>query len=89
MQPSAGCTFRNPEGSDPAGKLIEELGLKGYGIGGAQVSEVHANFIVNTGHAKATDVTELIDLIRTKAKEERGIVLRTEVQVMGDRNAEF
>ncbi len=89
VQPSAGCTFRNPEGPDPAGKLIEELGLKGYGIGGAQVSEVHANFIVNTGHAKATDVTELIDLIRTKAKEERGIVLRTEVQVMGDRNAEF
>ena len=88
QEPSFGCTFVNPE-EIPAGKLIEELGLKGTSIGGAQVSAVHGNFIVNTGNAKATDVTELIDLIRAKAKAERGITLRTEVQVIGDREAEF
>ena len=88
QEPSFGCTFVNPE-EIPAGKLIEELGLKGTCIGGAQVSTVHGNFIVNTGNAKATDVTELIDLIRAKAKAERGITLRTEVQVIGDREAEF
>ena len=73
----------------PAGKLIDELGLKGYTIGKAQVSPMHANFIVNLGQAKATDVTELIDYIRSKAKEGRGITLKTEVQVVGDREAEF
>lgn len=88
LEPSAGCTFKNPD-SIPAGKLIEELGLKGASIGGAQVSTVHANFIINTGNAKATDVTELIDLIRRTASQERGITLKSEVQVMGDREAEF
>lgn len=88
-QPSAGCTFRNPEGASPAGKLIEELGLKGYGIGGAQISDIHANFIINRGHAKATDVTELIDFIRAKVKEATGVMLQTEVQVVGDREPEF
>lgn len=88
IEPSAGCTFKNPE-SIPAGKLIDELGLKGFSIGGAQVSPVHANFIVNTGKALATDVTELIDTIRAKAQKERGITLRTEVQVIGDRDTEF
>ena len=52
IQPSAGCTFRNPA-EIPAGKLIEELGLKGYSIGGAQISTKHGNFIINTGNAKA------------------------------------
>lgn len=88
LEPSAGCTFVNPE-EIPAGKLIDELGLKGYRIGGAQVSTKHANFIINTGHARATDVTELIDYIRHQAKEQRGIILRTEAQVVGDREAEF
>ena len=88
LEPSAGCTFKNPE-EISAGKLIDELGLKGFSIGGAQVSPIHANFIVNTGKALATDVTELIDAIRTKAKTERGITLRTEVQVIGDRDTEF
>ncbi len=88
VEPSAGCTFVNPD-EIPAGKLIDELGLKGYRIGGAMVSTVHANFIVNTGGAKATDVTELIDHIRRCAKAERGITLRTEVQVIGDRETEF
>ena len=88
VEPSAGCTFKNPD-EIPAGKLIDELGLKGFSIGGATVSPLHANFIVNTGNALATDVTELIDAIRAKAKAERGITLRTEVQVIGDRDTEF
>lgn len=88
VEPSAGCTFVNP-GEIPAGKLIDEMGLKGYTIGGAQISTKHANFIVNINKAKATDVTELIDYIRNKAKTERGITLRTEIQVIGDREAEF
>ncbi len=88
VEPSAGCTFVNPE-EIPAGKLIDEMGLKGYTIGGAQISTKHANFIVNINKAKATDVTELIDYIRNKAKTERGITLRTEIQVIGDRDAEF
>jgi len=88
LEPSAGCTFVNPP-EIPAGRLIDELGLKGHAIGGAAVSDIHANFIVNRGHARATDVTELIDFIRNKAREERGIVLRSEVQVIGDREAEF
>ena len=88
LAPSAGCTFVNPE-EIPAGKLIDELGLKGFSIGGAQVSEVHANFIVNKGGAKATDITELIDYIRNKAKTDRGITLRAEVQVIGDREPQF
>lgn len=88
LAPSAGCTFVNPE-EIPAGKLIDELGLKGFRMGGAQVSEVHANFIINAGGAKATDITELIDFIRNQAKTERGITLRTEVQVIGDREPQF
>ena len=88
LAPSAGCTFVNPA-EMPAGKLIDELGLKGFSIGGAQVSDVHANFIINKGGAKATDITELIDYIRNKAKTERGITLRAEVQVIGDREPQF
>lgn len=87
-EPSAGCTFMNPE-SIPAGKLIEELGLKGLRHGGAQISEVHANFIVNTGNATPENITELIDIIRKKAQDERGIALRTEVQFAGDREPQF
>lgn len=88
QEPSAGCTFVNPE-QIPAGKLIDELGLKGTRIGGAMISPVHANFIINTGGAKATDVTELIDLIRARVRNERGIDLKTEVQVVGDRETRF
>lgn len=88
IEPSSGCTFINPP-EIPAGQLIEELGLKGYSIGGAMVSTKHANFIINTGHAKATDVTELIDHIRHEARKRRGITLRSEVLVIGDREAEF
>lgn len=88
LEPSAGCTFRNPDGI-PAGKLIDELGLKGYSIGGAEISTKHGNFIINKGDAKATDVTELIDHILRTAQKERGITLHEEVQVIGAREIEF
>ena len=81
-RPSAGCIFKNP-GLIPAGKLIEELGLKNARVGGAAVSDVHANFIVNEGGATATDVLNLIAMIRDKARRERGIELETEVMVLG------
>ena len=82
-KPSAGCIFKNPE-AIPAGKLIEELGLKGTGVGGARVSEIHANFIVNEGGATAADVLGLIGLIRERARKERGIELETEVMIVGN-----
>lgn len=79
--PSAGCVFRNPP-SIPAGKLIDELGFKGTRVGGALVSEVHANFIVNTGSATATDVLDLIRIIQDRARLQRGIELETEVVIV-------
>lgn len=82
-QPSAGCIFKNPQ-AIPAGRLVEELGLKGTRIGGATVSEMHGNFIVNTQHATATDVLALIELVRTRARSERGIELETEVEIVGE-----
>lgn len=81
--PSAGCIFKNPL-TVPAGRLIDELGLKGTRIGGAVVSDVHGNFIVNDGHATARDVLELIDYIRQRARAARGIELETEVQIIGE-----
>lgn len=81
--PSAGCIFKNSP-AIPSGRLVDELGLKGARIGGACVSTVHGNFIVNDENASARDVLELIELIKTKAKEERGIELRTEVQIVGE-----
>jgi UDP-N-acetylmuramate--L-alanine ligase/UDP-N-acetylenolpyruvoylglucosamine reductase len=81
--PSAGCIFKNP-GSIPAGKLIDELGLKGTRVGSAVVSDVHGNFIVNEGHATARDVLNLIDIIKQRAKSARGIELETEVEILGD-----
>ncbi len=85
---SAGCTFKNPE-AVPAGRLIEELGLKGVAVGGASVSDVHGNFIVNAGAATAADVLTLIALIKDKARSERGIELETEVQIIGEVEATF
>jgi len=81
--PSAGCIFKNPE-SVPAGKLIDELGLKGLHVGGAMVSEEHGNFIVNTGSATARDVLELIALLKARASDERGVQLETEVEIIGE-----
>ncbi len=80
---SAGCIFKNP-GPTPAGKLVDELGLKGTRIGGAKVSEVHGNFIVNDDHATAADVLSLIAKVKETALHERNIQLETEVQIVGD-----
>ncbi len=81
--PSAGCIFKNPA-AIPAGKLIDELGLKGARVGGAMVSPEHGNFIVNDGSATARDVLELISILKDKAKAERGIELHTEVEIIGE-----
>lgn len=75
--PSAGSVFRNPEG-DYAGRLIEELGYKGKGIGDAIVSKKHANFIINKGHASGDDIKKLIMEIKDKVKETYGIELKVE-----------
>lgn len=80
--PSAGCTFKNP-GTIPAGKLIDELGLKGTRVGGAVVSAEHGNFIVNDGNATARDVLELIAILQQRAKAGRGIELQTEIEIIG------
>ena len=80
---SAGCIFKNPV-TCPAGKLVDELGLKNSRVGKARVSEVHGNFIVNEGGATATEVLELIETIQAAARERRGIELETEVQIVGD-----
>jgi len=81
---SAGSIFKNPGRKDPAGKIIDEIGLKGTRIGGAKISEKHGNFIINVGDAKAADVIALIDLVQKKVKNERGIELETEVKVIGE-----
>jgi UDP-N-acetylmuramate dehydrogenase len=80
--PSAGSIFKNPP-NDYAGRLIEKAGLKGKKIGGAMISEKHANFIINTGDATATDVLALLELARKKVREETGIHLEPEVHVVG------
>ena len=82
-EPSAGCIFKNTKVS-PAGKLIDELGLKGTRVGGAVVSDIHGNFIINDGTATACDVLALIEVIRTKARAERGVELETEVEIVGE-----
>ena len=80
---SAGCIFKNPA-SVPAGKLVDELGLKNLSVGHARVSDVHGNFIINEGDATAAEVLELIEKIRNAARTERGIELETEVQIVGE-----
>jgi UDP-N-acetylmuramate dehydrogenase len=79
---NAGSIFKNPAGA-PAGKIIDELGLKGARIGDAQISEKHANFIVNRGRAKAGDIVALIEMVKKKAREEKGIDLEPEVRIIG------
>ncbi len=81
--PSAGSVFKNPR-QGPAGRLIEEAGLKGLAIGDAQVSEKHANFIVNRGKARAKDILALIDQVQEKVFQTKGIWLELEIQVMGE-----
>jgi UDP-N-acetylmuramate--L-alanine ligase/UDP-N-acetylenolpyruvoylglucosamine reductase len=80
---SAGCIFKNPN-SCPAGKLVDELGLKNSRVGKARVSEVHGNFIVNDGGATAADMLELIEQIKSAARTKSGIELETEVQIVGE-----
>jgi UDP-N-acetylmuramate dehydrogenase len=81
--PSAGSIFKNPSGSS-AGKIIEEVGLKGRRVGGAEVSVIHGNFIINTGGATADHVLDLIHLIQDCVRRERGIALEPEVRIVGE-----
>jgi UDP-N-acetylmuramate dehydrogenase len=80
--PNCGSVFRNPL-PQFAAKLIQDAGLKGYQIGNAQVSELHANFIVNLGNAKASDICSLIEHIKTVISDRDGVVLETEVKMIG------
>jgi UDP-N-acetylmuramate dehydrogenase len=80
--PCAGSIFRNPL-PDYAGNLIEKAGLKGFSIGGAQISTQHANFIVNTGQATAQDVLDLIEHVKTTIREKFGVSMQTEVEIIG------
>ena len=79
---SAGCIFKNPEGNY-AGKLIDELGIKGMRVGAAEVSKLHGNFIVNHGGATCADVVELVRRVRAKVKAESGYLLEPEVLLVG------
>ena len=83
--PNCGSVFRNPEGNHAA-KLIEGCGLKGKTIGGAQVSEKHANFIVNIGEATATDIESLIEEVKATVLQQTGVELHPEVRIVGDKN---
>jgi UDP-N-acetylmuramate dehydrogenase len=80
--PSCGSTFKNPEGFS-AGRLIEKSGLKGLTIGGAQISEKHANFILNKNNAKAQDILDLIQVVKERVKEQSGVTLECEVIILG------
>ena len=83
QQPNAGSVFRNPEG-DYAARLIESCGLKDFCIGGACVSEKHANFIINTGTATAKDIAALIKTVHEKVLQQHGVDLIREVQIVGE-----
>ncbi|MFN2465021.1 MAG: UDP-N-acetylmuramate dehydrogenase [Candidatus Dormibacteria bacterium] len=79
---STGSVFKNPDG-DHAGRLVEAAGLKGHAVGGAMVSREHANFIVNTGGARASDVAELVGYVQAMVQERFGVHLEPEIQVLG------
>ncbi len=81
VRPCCGSVFRNPL-PDHAGKLIQNAELKGYSVGGAQISELHGNFIINTGNAKAQDVLSLIEHIKQTILETNGIQMHTEVEIV-------
>jgi len=80
---SAGCFFKNPSLQNPAGKLIDLAGFKGYRVGGAVVSDKHANFIINSGSATSEDVLKLAEIIQKKVFEMFGIELEPEVRIVG------
>ena len=81
--PSAGSTFKRPEGYF-AGKLIQDAGLRGYRVGGAQVSEKHCGFVINCGNASAADVDELMKQVSAKVEEQFGVTLEPEVKRLGE-----
>lgn len=81
--PNAGSVFRKPSGDAPPGRLIEEAGLKGRKEGGAMVSPLHANFIVNTGNATSSDIRRLIDLVRDTVYRNSGVMLEEEIRYLG------
>lgn len=83
MTPNAGCAFKNPQTAS-AGHLIETAGLKGFRVGDAQVSEKHANFIVNLGNARADDVLQLMAHVVRTVQEKTGVTLELEVKVVGE-----
>jgi UDP-N-acetylenolpyruvoylglucosamine reductase len=83
-EPSAGCIFKNPPGTS-AGRLIDECGLKGERVGDAEVSPVHANFIVNRGRASGADVLELVRRVRARVRQLKGVELQPEVLLFGQR----
>ncbi|RDH81329.1 MAG: UDP-N-acetylenolpyruvoylglucosamine reductase [endosymbiont of Galathealinum brachiosum] len=85
--PSCGSVFKNPQ-NDYAARLIEQCGLKGYSIGGAVVSEKHANFIINENNAKASDVENLINHVQKTVKKDQGVELQTEVKIVGEADDE-
>ncbi|MGB5443119.1 MAG: UDP-N-acetylmuramate dehydrogenase [Gammaproteobacteria bacterium] len=87
QQPSCGSVFRNPPG-DFAARLIEASGLKGLTRGGAQVSEKHANFIINSGAATATDIEALIIEVQDRVEQAQGVRLKTEVRIVGEQTAQ-
>ena len=80
--PSAGSTFKRPEGYF-AGKLIEDAGLKGVSVGGAQVSVLHSGFIINKGNASASDILDLITLVQNRGYDQSGVMLSPEVRIIG------
>ena len=82
VEENAGCMFKNPPG-DSAGRLIDISGLKGHRIGGAEVSTIHGNFILNINNATAQDVLELVDYIQNQVRDKTGISLETEVKRLG------
>jgi UDP-N-acetylmuramate dehydrogenase len=79
---TAGCVFKNPPG-ERAGKLIDEAGLKGMQVGGAQVSPMHANYLINAGGATAREMLEIIQLVRTRVMDSYGVNLELEIKVIG------
>jgi len=81
---NAGCIFKNPAVDQSAGKLIDQIGLKGTAVGNAQVSPLHANFIINTGEATAEDVLNLIGEIKERVLKETGLCLEEEIRVVGE-----
>jgi UDP-N-acetylmuramate dehydrogenase len=80
---NAGSVFKNPAGNS-AGRLIEAAGLKGLRFGGAEISQKHANFIINTGNARASDVRSLVTMVHQKVKEQFNIDLELEIKIIGE-----